>query len=244
MAPAARNNALWCDAVCRANGAPGAFLEPRVWLTRGPAPAFYPNLVTLSAPGPDRGESLLAPLRSLAAAGLPAGWGAKDSYAGLDLTPLGFRPRFEATWIWRPPGDAPPAGRGLRWARVRDAAALAAWESAWSGRGEDAGPVAPAAPTFRPSLLADGTLAFLIAYDGRRPAAGAVATRAAGVVGISNVFARGVEPQDVWAGCLRAAGGVFPGAPFAGYESGADLAVARHVRFEGIGKLRVWLWNE
>ena len=244
MAPAARNNALWCDAVCRATGAPGAFLEPRVWLTRGRAPPFYPNLVTLSAPGPDGGELLLAPLRSLAAAGLPAGWGAKDSYGVLDLAPLGFRPRFEATWIWRPPGAAPPAGRGLRWARVRDAAALAVWEAAWSGRGEDAGPVPPPARTFRPSLLKDDTLAFLIACDGRRPAAGAVAARAAEVVGISNVFANGVEPQDVWAGGLRAAGDAFPGTPFAGYESGADLAVARHVRFEGIGRLRVWLRNE
>ena len=45
---AARNNAAWCDAVCRAYGAPGEF-DDELWLTRRPAPPLYPNAVTLTA---------------------------------------------------------------------------------------------------------------------------------------------------------------------------------------------------
>jgi len=39
---AARNNAEWCDAVCRAHGNPGEFHDG-IWLNRKPVPRFYPN---------------------------------------------------------------------------------------------------------------------------------------------------------------------------------------------------------
>jgi hypothetical protein len=38
---AARNNALWCDAVCRAHDRPGEFHDTP-WLTRLGALRFYP----------------------------------------------------------------------------------------------------------------------------------------------------------------------------------------------------------
>ena len=47
----ARNNALWCDAVCRAHGLPGEFLAG-LWLNRRPVPRFYANAVTLSPKDP------------------------------------------------------------------------------------------------------------------------------------------------------------------------------------------------
>ena len=42
----ARNNAIWCDTICRVHGAAGEFHES-IWLNRNPVPRFYPNVVTL-----------------------------------------------------------------------------------------------------------------------------------------------------------------------------------------------------
>ena len=44
---AARNNALWCDAVCGAQGAPGEFRNA-LWLNRSGTPLYYPDVVTLA----------------------------------------------------------------------------------------------------------------------------------------------------------------------------------------------------
>jgi hypothetical protein len=89
---AARNNALWCDAVCRAHGAAGELLDTLWWNPR-PAPPLYPNLITLR----DAGTALVAHVRALDGRGLPAGWGVKDSFRSLDLGPLGFDLLFEAS---------------------------------------------------------------------------------------------------------------------------------------------------
>ena len=44
---AAHNNALWCDAVSSAHGAPGEFREA-LWLNRAGTPPGYPDVVTLA----------------------------------------------------------------------------------------------------------------------------------------------------------------------------------------------------
>lgn len=43
----ARNNAIWCDTMCRVHGAAGEF-HADVWFSRNPVPRFYPNVVTLA----------------------------------------------------------------------------------------------------------------------------------------------------------------------------------------------------
>src|SRR3954464_2111305 len=45
IALAAQNNAIWCDAVCRAHDRPGEFHEV-LWLNRLGTPRFYPDVVT------------------------------------------------------------------------------------------------------------------------------------------------------------------------------------------------------
>ena len=52
-AAAARNNAVWCDAMARLHGAAGAFTAA-AWVNRRPAPRFHPNLVTLIGPHEER----------------------------------------------------------------------------------------------------------------------------------------------------------------------------------------------
>src|SRR3954463_1412464 len=84
---AARNNALWCDTICRAHGIPTEF-HAQVWLSRQPVPRFYPNAVTFANLA--AGSAQLAQLHQLLAEALPSSAGVKDSFCTLELAPLGF----------------------------------------------------------------------------------------------------------------------------------------------------------
>jgi hypothetical protein len=201
---AARNNAAWCDAVCRTHTGPGMFTRD-LWHTPHGAPRLYPDAITLA---PTITADDIAALS-------PPPEAVKDSYATLDLAPLGYRMLFAATWIahapWRPSTAAP---------RVASADALAAWEVAWGGP----------SGTFRPALLARRDIAFLRFAEG-----GAVLNAAEGAVGVSNLFG------PVWAEVIAAAAGLYPGLPLVGYESGDDLAAAERAGFAPVGPLRVWV---
>jgi hypothetical protein len=232
LAAAARNNAVWCDTVCRAHGRPGEFL-PGLWVDRHPAPRFYPNAITLGADE----AAVVARLYELGRAGLPPGWGVKDSFCTLDLTPLGFRVLFDAEWIWRPAArSVPPPGGGLagaHWARIRTQAELAGWEAAWGSASEE--------DRLFPPLLAYPAIAFLAAYRAGEIIAGAIANQSDDVVGLGNTFGPTGESAGLWAGIITAARQAFPGLPLAGYEAGADLAAAQSAGCAAIGPLRVWV---
>ncbi|MEU8378436.1 hypothetical protein [Streptosporangium sp. NPDC048865] len=216
---AARDNAAWCDLVCRAHGRPGVFTG-RVWTNPRRTPPFYPDAVTLS---PDATAADVL-------AGIDAGAGAtvKDSFAALDLP--GFEVLFEARWIHRAaPGRT---AAELPWDVVRDPATLAEWERACFG-GEVTG-------LFPPALLAEVT--FLYGRVDGAIACGAVLTSTGPAVGVSNVFASGHAPgtlDTAWAGTLAMAAGLFPGRPLVGYETDPEPAL-RH-GFTTAGPLRVWL---
>ena len=47
VAAAARNNAEWCDTVCRVNGCAGRF-GGDAWTTARRSPQYYPDAVTLA----------------------------------------------------------------------------------------------------------------------------------------------------------------------------------------------------
>lgn len=228
------NNAVWCDTICRAHGHAGEFL-PGIWINRHAAPQFYPNAVTLAA---DPVDDQLATIRSLMAAGIPGAWAVKDSFAVLDLAPLGFRGLFEATWLWRSgeplPVEAEPAD--LHWSQIDSATELAAWETAWRGEPADD----PYARIFLPPLLEDESIVILAAYQDERIVAGAIANRTGQVVGLSNVFVPGQDAQRLRAGCVAAVQARFPGLPLVGYESGDELAAFRGLAFEALGPLRIW----
>jgi hypothetical protein len=70
---------------------------------------------------------------------------------------------------------------------------------------------------------------------------GGILNKGAGVIGISNVFHAGGDPEIAWRGLVREAAMKFPGLPVVGYESGDALAVARRVGFQSMGPLRIWL---
>src|ERR1051325_11195156 len=126
-AAAARNNAIWCDAVARAHRAGGVFTTA-VWLSRDPMPRFFPNLVTLDGAG--HRDAHLHAIQRLRDSPPISGWAVKDSFAALELGALGFDPLFEARWIHRRT-DPFAAVAGAR--RVADEQALESWELAWNG---------------------------------------------------------------------------------------------------------------
>lgn len=234
---AAHNNARWCNTMCRAHDASGEFHQA-AWLTRHPAPRFYPNLVTLSE---QHVVTQLADVHGLLAAALPGNWGVKDSFCALNLRALAFELLFEAGWLWRDPAQTPrhdPAGR-IRWGRVHDGFELAKWEAAWSGNAANRSPRRHPR-LFVPSLLTDPDIAFLVAYDDGKIVAGAVANRTDDVVGLSNVFSPPEENVSFWTGCVATAQDTFPGMALVGYEHGPALA-AQAVGFELLQPLRVWV---
>ncbi len=237
LAHAVSNNAVWCDAVCRAHGLAAEFLDS-IWLTREVTPPFYPNAVTLTS-ARDMDVQLHA-IRTLLDAEIPGAWAVKDSYRLLDLAPFGFRPLFDATWIGCDTAQsATEDARDVRWHVVRDPAALEMWEIAW--RGEPANAEAqPSASIFLPALLDNETIAFFAASHNNQIVAGAIGNRTGEVVGISNVFLP-VQNEMRWrAGCVTAVAQRFPGLPMVGYESGNDLAAFRKLGFTELGSLRIW----
>jgi hypothetical protein len=236
-AAAARNNALWCDAMARAHGAAGRLVEA-AWINPRPAPRFHPNLVTLG--GPAEHAAHRQAIRHLKDMPPAPGWAAKDSFATLDLAPLGFHRLFEASWIHRAPGaagagaiDDIAAGCSVR--RAADAAALEAWERAWR-----AGAAEPPARLSRATLLAEPDHAIIAVTRDDAIVAGCVASRSDGVLGISNLFAPETDDGGLRASCLAAALRLAPGSPLVGYEGGADLARMKALGFAAIGALRVW----
>jgi len=237
MQRAARNNAAWCDAVCRAHGRPGEFTDV-LWFNRQETPRFYPDVVTTE--GARAGTAQLDTLDALMAANSRPDWAVKDSFSALDLSSRGFRILFDAQWIYREPFAPPrePELDGLRWIQVVDAAALRAWEQALtSGPGADD---REGSPIFMPPLLASEGIALFAAERAGTIVGGGALSKAAGAVGVSNVFGAVPERTGVWHGLLVQAGRLYPATPVVGYEHGADLEIACNAGFDPIGPLRVW----
>ena len=226
---AARNNAEWCEAMCRAHGLPGDF-GPRAWTSPRRTPLLYPDAVTLSEDA--TADDVLAAIDTAG-----GGCSVKDSFASLDLSGAGFDVLFEAGWLHRPAGTPAPASPpDVAWAPLTTPAELVEWATAWdAGEG--------LSTLFRAELLADPAVTFLAGRvpDDGRVVAGAVVSLGGGAAGLSNVFAADGDIDAAWAGCLSAVFRLWPGMPVTGYEHGDDLAAAVRQGCEPVGPLRVWL---
>ena len=222
---AVRNNAEWCDTMCRLHGVDGTF-EDGVWSVPRRPPALYPDAVTL-----DPATSADAVLGAIDAS---AGCTVKDSFGCLDLRPVGFGVLFDAWWIHREPGAAGSGtAAGARWEPVRDAARLRAWEAAWNRDGIES-------PLFPPALLDDHAVVIVAGTRDGATLAGAIANRSDTVVGISNVFSVTDDLDAAWRGSVSALAGYAGDLPLVGYAHGANLAAAERCGFARLGPLRVW----
>ena len=176
-----RNSRHWYEAIFRTHRLTWAIVDG-VWRSFGDAPPYYSNAMTL-VPSPVPPQ--LAALRSLGSE-LRTPWSVKDSYAALDLAPLGFTELFAAEWIWRDPSPTPMSTDDVAWRQVTTTIELERWERAWRDNGS---------PTdrrvFTPELLADPTVALFAAYRDDVLAGGCAANISGEVVGFSNFFAVG-----------------------------------------------------
>lgn len=233
---AAYNNAMWCDAVCRAQDRPGEF-HNALWLSRLGTPRFYPDAVTTA--GAEAAPAQIEAIAGLIGSDRQRDWFVKDSFHCLPLASLGFRPFFDAEWIAmkeaRPDGG--PHQQGYRSTVVVDEAGLSVWERSWVGE-EAMGTPKPLARVFMSRLLADDNIVFASFEGEEGNVGGGILNRGADVVGVSNLF--GPELDRVWRGMIAVAVEHFPGLPLVGYEHGHDLAVAKMAGFEAIGPLRIW----
>src|ERR1700676_962294 len=92
-----RNNAEFCDRICRSHAVPGVF-EPSLWIQEKRGPAFYPNVITLTRNSILEQTARISTLRTLR-----PDIGIKDSFRMLDLSTIGMRRLFDAEWVWMDP---------------------------------------------------------------------------------------------------------------------------------------------
>jgi hypothetical protein len=183
------------------HGIVGSFGDD-AWTSRVRTPPLYPDAVTLQPAADVR--SVLSRIDDR------PGCSVKDSFDRLALEPHGFRPLLRGSWFALLPERSPG------WREVVPPE-LPAWERAWSG----------AEPTsfFRPSLLDDTAVRMLARFEDAEIVAGAIANRAAGVTGLTNVFG-----DDAWSGAAA-----FVGGPVVCWETEAPAGSTR------LGDLTVWI---
>jgi hypothetical protein len=229
---AARNNALWCDAVARAHGVE-ATLDDTAWTAQTRTPPYYPDAVTLS---PDVEEHDL-----LARVDDSDGCSIKDSWARLDLSPEDFARLVVGEWVWLDPTTpltVPESTTPRSWERVTTAGEMSTWVQAWSSDPE-------AVAILRPSLLDEPGVHVLAGRDTDDPAApvvaGAIVNVTGEVAGLGNIFARDGDEHRAWREAAAAAREVAAGIPLVGWEAGASVDAAVAAGCERLGPLTVWL---
>ena len=217
---AAENDAAWCDLACRSRGVATAMQNDH-WVALQRPPDGVPDVVTL-LPGADA-EAVVQRAQD------GPGCSVRDSFAQLDLAPLGFEESTGAQWIHRRPA-LPTTTAAAVWSLVETEEALEAWVLA-SGR----------EATFGPELLRDDSVRVLAALGRLGVRAGAVASRANSVVGVIDVFTtKAMDDVEAWATLPTAIGGLFYGLPLVGWVGPEQRDAALVYGFVETGPLRVW----
>jgi hypothetical protein len=236
LSAAVENNLHWYEALCEVHGIPGE-RHSAYWLNRGTMPPYMSNFISLCDGA--QAQTQLAAIRSLTSS--VAGCGVKDSFQCLNLASLGFQVLFHASWIFRPAGLASPEdARGLVWRVAQTPADLEAWEETWRGLPANVDAREPAV-IFRPGLLNNADLRFLLGERGGEAVATAALNRSGNAVGLSNVFSATEGEGSLFSGCVRVARSLFPDLPLVGYERDESLVAATAAGFEAVHGLTVWV---
>jgi len=237
LAQAVVNNALWCDAVCRAHDAPGHF-APSAWVNANNTPPLYPNMITTTA---DDVANHLKTVELLVKARPDFPHAVKDSFTRLDLEPLGFMQLFSAQWFARTPAPVPDnlLHEATRWQHLGTTPELISWEKAWrkAGKNEDILEI----PMFPAKFLTEPGVIFLASQSADSITAGAIAYEASGVIGITNFFSKPSEGRIQFAACLNSLHTSHPEATIVGYEREHTLSEYTGLNLQSLGPLRVWL---
>lgn len=225
---AARNNALWCDAVARSHGV-ACTTDELAWTASSRTPPYYPDAVTLS---PDTGEYDV-----LARVDDSDGCSVKDSWSRLDLSMEDFARLVVGEWVWLEPSTR-LAASDHRWQRLTTPREMAEWVRGWASDPD-------AEAILRPSLLDEPGVHVLGARASADPAspvvAGAIVNVTGEVAGLGNVFARDGDVERAWSQAAALARSVADGLPLVGWEAGASVDAAVAAGCERLGPLSVWL---
>ncbi len=229
-----RNSLHWYESIFRTHRLSGELVEG-LWLSHDHAPPYYSNAMTL-VPTPVAPQlDVLSDLRSV----LHGPWSVKDSFAALDLAPIGFEPLFDAEWVWR--DRRPPRTNTVDsdWRQLTTSSELERWEGAWRDNGSPAD-----RRVFLPALLADPTVALFAAYRGDALVAGCAANISTEAVGFSNFFVADGDEERLTAGAVAVVSRFGGDLPVVGYEAGDALVRAKQIGFQAVGPLRIWRWSE
>jgi hypothetical protein len=169
LAAAARNNADWCELVCRGLGVP-ARTHGSFWIALGPAPRLYPDAITLAPEASAR--EIMRLLEGRAAATV------KDSFAALELAREGFQVLFEARWLWHAPAASGALAQQDALMVLDTQEQLRDWAAA-----------ARLSDVLGPRVLGAPGVRVLAAGPTGRIGAGAILKRSGDLVGVSNAFA-------------------------------------------------------
>lgn len=213
------NNVAWCGMVCAAHGINPYFKE-NLWGLHSKAPTFYPEIITTSR------NATIEEVKSFIENGEVSS--IKDSFANLNLIPIGFKILFEAEWIFHPSvPDLEPLE--TPWHVITTEKDLTQW-TITSGL-ED---------VIKPDLLKTKEVKIFISEknDG---VSGFIANLSANVVGISNVFSVGKDMESLWRDIPKIISFEFPGLAMGGYEHDCNLTAAHLSGWTSIGPLRVWI---
>ena len=232
LAICVRNNAEFCDRICRSHAVPGVF-EPSLWIQEKPGPAFYPNIITLSRNSVPQQTARISALRALR-----PDIAVKDSFGMLDLATIGMRRLFDAEWVWMEPAPSRRiATQRERWAKVESVTDLEHWQTAW--RGNDP-PLT--SPVFLPTLLDDRSITILAAWSGTAIVAGCILNRDSfDAVGLSNFFGAEAGRDRYLAAAVDQAIEFARGSLLVGYDHGEDLMRMHACGFRSAGPLCVWV---
>lgn len=234
---AVSNNAMWCDAVCRAHAAPGHF-TPAAWVNANNTPPLYPNMVTTTG---DDVASQFKAVELLIEKRPDSSHAVKDSFSKLDLEPLGFSQLFDALWFARARAPVPEnlLGKASPWQHLSTGPELVAWEKAWREAGglEDI----LETPTFPAKLLHEPDVIFLARKTADTVTAGAIAYEASGVIGVTNFFSKPGDAASQFAACLNSLYFTHPKSIPVGYELEDTLAEYAGLNLQLLGPLRVWM---
>lgn len=226
---AARNNALWCDAVACSHGV-ATTTDADAWTASTRTPPYYPDAVTLS---PTVGEYDV-----LARVDDSDGCSVKDSWSRLDLSIEDFARLVVGEWVWLAPSAPLTPPSGPTWRRVTTPTEMATWVRAWASDPE-------AEAILRPALLDEPGVHVLAGHasaDRDAPiVSGAIVNVTGEVAGLGNVFSRDGDTERVWAAAALAAREVVGGIPLVGWEAGAGVDAAVAAGCERLGPLSVWL---
>lgn len=227
---AARNNALWCEAVCRSYGLRSA-IDDQAWTVPTRTPPYYPDAVTLSHEVDE--------VELLARIDASDGASVKDSWSALDLTADDFARLVVGQWLWHDGSKhETPQPTPLAWRPVTSPEGMARWTAAWADEPD-------AASILHPRLLAEPGVHVLAASDTGEPeapiVAGCIVNVTDGVAGLGNLFARSGRAGSAWGGAVTAAREVVGGIPIVGWETGSSIDAAVAAGAETIGPLTVWV---